>query len=183
MSTRRSLDKKFTELEEILLQGYDSIGRRVGVPFIVLIYPPDEELTCRREIENLRTKLTSRGLTVRSLNAARLLLEKLREDGVLEEAITAEKENPSQVPNLSGFFLRALRVRIEELAALPGERPVIFLERVGSFYRLASVRTLQEQLVGRIRVPLVIFVPADDRNGQYLLLGLEKTEKYRAQYI
>jgi hypothetical protein len=40
------LRPKFSELEHLLLEQRNLIGLHSGVPFILLVYPPDQEKMC-----------------------------------------------------------------------------------------------------------------------------------------
>ena len=44
----RPLPDKLEELEDLLLNYRDTLAQNTGVPFIRLVYRPDEEVDCRR---------------------------------------------------------------------------------------------------------------------------------------
>ena len=48
------LQEKFNQLEDLLLNHRESIGIHNGVPFIMLIYSPENEIECRQKIDNMR---------------------------------------------------------------------------------------------------------------------------------
>ena len=54
-----ALDRKLAELEHRLLAGHEQIGRGVGVPFLLLLHPPSEELRVRRDVNSLVAKLAT----------------------------------------------------------------------------------------------------------------------------
>jgi len=58
------LDKKLTELEHRLLTGHEHIGRGVGVPFLLMLYPPGEKLRAGREMNSFVAMLRAEGRQV-----------------------------------------------------------------------------------------------------------------------
>jgi len=62
-----SLIEKFAELEKLLLNQRHTLALHAGVPFVLLIYDPNEERRCREEQAHLMTKLSDAGLVVRQI--------------------------------------------------------------------------------------------------------------------
>jgi hypothetical protein len=69
--------KKLAELEHRLLTGHEHIGRGVGVPFLLMLYPPGEELRVRRDMGSLVAKLRSEGRQVEVIDRHEVLLDYL----------------------------------------------------------------------------------------------------------
>ena len=90
-----ALDRKLAELEHRLLAGHEQIGRGVGVPFLLLLHPPSEELRVRRDVNSLVAKLRAEGLQVEVIDCNQVLLDYLHRAEELQRAIRAEKRNPS----------------------------------------------------------------------------------------
>ena len=58
MITSRPLDSKFKELEGLLIADEaEQVRAGQGVPFITLLYPPEEELQVRSRIDALKRRL------------------------------------------------------------------------------------------------------------------------------
>ena len=53
----RPLPEKFEELEDLLLHHRGTLAQNTGVPFVRLVYRPDEEIECRRQRELLERTL------------------------------------------------------------------------------------------------------------------------------
>lgn len=176
-------DEKFSDLEELLLTGaYEQARARTGVPFIVLLYAPEEELQVRERIDALEQRLVSRGWEVVSFQPEPLLFEFLQSKGKLEEAFQLERADPKQLRSAV-----AADLFVKRLAELGGEaRPksVIFVRRAGGFYPHVNLHSLQERLVNRVKRATVFFLPAVETEGNhYLFLGVEKIQKYRGHYL
>ena len=101
-----TLDMKFTELEHRLLAGHEQIGRGIGVPFLLLLYPPSEELRVRRNVHSLMAKLRAEGRLVEVVDCNQVLLDYLHHTGELHRTIRAEKRSPGA---LKEFGLRSPR--------------------------------------------------------------------------
>jgi hypothetical protein len=92
-----ALDKKLAELEYRLLTGHEQIGRGVGVPFLLVLYPLGEELWVRRDMNSLVAKLRAEGWQVEVIDCNQVLLDYLQHTGELQRAIRAEKRNPGSL--------------------------------------------------------------------------------------
>lgn len=99
MNTSRTLDNKFVELENLLLsKGYEQAQARTGVPFIILLYPPEEETQVRRRIGTLAKKLESNGWKIQYFEPEPLLFEFLDSKSKSKNAFEAERQDPNQCP-------------------------------------------------------------------------------------
>lgn len=182
-----ALDKKLAELEHRLLTGHEQIGRGIGVPFLLMLYPPTEELRVRRDMSSLVAKLRSEGREVAVIDCNQVLLDYLHHAGELQRAIRAEKRNPG---SLREFGIgEALAEALVELVLTAQERMsepgVVVLMRVGALYPFLLPNIVQERLAGQhVHVPVVFLVPAEEDNGgDYLFLGVEKARRYRGTYL
>ena len=84
-----SLQNKFDQLEDLLLNHRESIGLHNGVPFLMVIYNPEKELECRKYIQNIKEKLESRSLQVLNIPINLMIFNNLEKEdiaGVLEVA-------------------------------------------------------------------------------------------------
>jgi len=97
MNTSKTLDNKFKELETLLLTGsYEQARARKG-PFIVLLYPPEEEVQVRDRIETLQKKLEAEGWEIQYFEPEPLLFEFLESKGKSKEAFEAERKDSNQL--------------------------------------------------------------------------------------
>jgi len=183
LSTSRPLDDKFKELENLMLSGgYEQARARTGVPFIVLLYPPEEEIQVRSRIGTLQKKLESNGWQIKCFEPEPLLFEFLESKGKSKQAFEAERANPKQLRSAiaADLFVK----RLAELGEEPKQKLAIFVRRAGGFYPHVNIHSLQERLVNNVKVTTVFFIPAVETEGNYyLFMGIEKTLKYRGYYI
>ena len=182
-----ALDKKLAELEHRLITGHEQVGRGIGVPFLLVLYPPSEELRVRRDVSSLVAKLRSEGRHVEVVDCNQVLLDYLNRTGELQRAIRAEKRNPGALRafGIGEALAEALVERVvtaQQAMAAPG---VVVLTRLGALYPFLLPPVVQERLAGRrMHVPVVFLVPAEDDNGgDYLFLGVEKARRYRGTYL
>ena len=181
-----TLSQNFDYLEELLLHHRESIGVHNGVPFIMLIYEPHEEIECRNKIKSLKEKLNSKGLKILTIPMNKFIFEHLREEGILEEVFEYDRKSPKEIREelykkckryLKPFILK----QIEE-----GSPDVIFVTNVASlhpYYRVSSLFNSLENCLEMIP-PFIVFYPGEIRDKKLYFLGeFESSDYYRAQKI
>ena len=183
MNTSRPLDNKFVELENLLLsKGYEQARARTGVPFIILLYPPEEEIQVRRRIGTLAKKLESNGWKIQYFEPEPLLFEFLDSKSKNKDAFEAERHDPNQLR--SNIAVDLFIKRLTELGKEAKGKSVLFVRRAGGFYPHVNIHSLQERLVNVLKMTTIFFIPAIETEGNhYLFMGKEKTQKYRGHYI
>jgi len=177
------LDKKFKELEELLISNkVEQIRARRGVPFIILLYPPDEEIQVRSRIKTLKRKLETTGWNIQLFQPEPTLFKFLESKGKLQDAFEAERQNSQKLRSKMAFELF-----VKKLAEIGGKaipKTAIFIWRAGGFYPHVNIHSLQEQLVNKVKKITVFFIPAIETEGQeYIFLGKVRIQKYRGYYI
>jgi hypothetical protein len=181
-----ALDSKFADLEHRLLKGYEQIGRGIGVPFLLVLYPPSQETQVQRETRSLVNKLRAEDQQVELIDCNDVLLDYLHRSGELYRAIKAERRDPSALRDfgLGEVLANELVERVIRAEQDMNQRGMIFLVRLGALHPFLLPNIIQERLAGRIHVPTVFLVPAEDDNGSnYLFLGVEKARRYRGTYL
>ena len=184
-----SLIENFAELERLLLDDRDTLALHAGVPFVLLIYAPEEERRCREEQAHLATKLADAGITVREIPLETFIFDHYAGIGLLDKIFEKERTQPGDVHrDLAKNYRPALVRHIAEAAgALDGQDAVLFLTRVAHLYPFVRVSNLLLDLENRVRLPLVIFYPGEELDGELRFLCLENADgphtKYRARRI
>jgi hypothetical protein len=184
-----SLTDKFSELEKVLLHQRHTLALHAGVPFVLLIYDPAEEQHCREEQAHLTTKLVDAGLTVHEIPVEAFVFDHYAKGGLLEKVFEKERTHPGDVyRDLAKNYRPALARRIaEEADALDGQDAVLFLTQVAHLYPFVRVSNLLNDLENRVKLPLVIFYPGEELDGELRFLCLENADgphtKYRARRI
>jgi len=183
MTTSKPLDEKFKELEELLVSGgAEQIRARRGVPFIILLYPPEEEIQVRSRIDTLKRKLESAGWNIQSFQPEPILLKFLESKGKLQDVFEAERQDLQQLRSKMAFDLFVKHLAEIGRESIP--KTAIFVRRAGGFYPHVNIHSLQEQLVNKVKKTTVFFIPAIETEGQeYIFLGKVRTQKYRGYYI
>jgi len=182
-----SLDAKFDELETILLEQRHLVGLHSGVPFLILVYAPEQDPRCRARQIELREKLETRGVHVIEHELNNFIFDYYAERGQLERIFELDRD-PGRRDELqqmiAGVYERELVDRIlkDVQDADPG-CSVIFLTGVASMYPFARVSNLLTALENRIKVPLVVFYPGSEHDGKLSFLNQEPHIGYRARRI
>lgn len=179
-----SLRAKFNELEDRLLNERDKLDIHIGVPFILLIYPPSMEHECRARQIELKEKLEARGLDVIEHELSTFIFDHYEEEGILDDILRLDRERPDELRRMiAQEYEPKLRDRILETAGKADENSVIFLTRVATMYPFARVSNLLADLENEVHVPLVVFYPGYEQDGQLSFLGIEPHVGYRALRI
>jgi hypothetical protein len=184
-----SLVEKFAELERLLLNHRRTLALHAGVPFVLLIYDPAEERRCREEQAHLMTKLRDADLLVCEIPLETFIFDHYAGIGLLDVIFQKEPTRPGDVyRDLSKNYRPALKQHIIEAAdALDEQDAVLFLTQVAHLYPFVRVSNLLHDLENRVKLPLVIFYPGEELDGELRFLGLENADgphtKYRARRI
>jgi hypothetical protein len=184
-----SLNEKFADLEKLIRNQRHTLDLHAGVPFVLLIYDPKEECRCQELQGHLSCKLQDAGLTIREIPVATFLFEHYAELGLLDTMFEKEHTQPGDVfRDLAKNYRPALARRIIEIAdALSGEDAVLFLTQAAHLYPFVRVSNLLNNLENRVRLPLVLFYPGEELDGELRFLCLENADgphtKYRARRI
>lgn len=179
-----TLQEKFDQLENLLLNHRETIGIHNGVPFIMLIYSPEEELQCQKYIKNLHEKLESKNNKVLKIPLNTLIFERLKDLGNLEEIFEYDKEVPAEVrkelfKQCQSFFKDYILDQIQK------EDPnIVLVTNVSGLYPYYRVSNLLTALEKNVYVPFVVFYPGEIKDDiMYFMGDLESNEYYRAQRI
>lgn len=184
-----SLIEKFAELEKLLLNHRGSLMLNAGVPFVLLVYDPEQEIQCRQEQAHLMTKLTDNNITVREVSLENFVFDHYQELGLLDKIFEKEVTNPSSVyRDIAKHYRPALVKRLIGINdELKDQDAIIFLTSVAHLYPFVRVSNLLEDLENMVTLPLVAFYPGEELDGELRFLCLENSDgphsKYRARRI
>ena len=182
MST--NLQDKFSELEELLLNRRKQLAVYAGVPFVLLVYPPESEVECRNHQEHLFDKLRAKELSIEVIPVHRLLFESLLQNDVLEDVFQLEMEDEGfMLEQLSILYKDALLDKLEQVAEEVTPDSVLFLTRTASLYPFVRIGSLLSELENRINMPLVIFYPGSEGEGKLSFLNVLEGSYYRARKV
>lgn len=137
-------------------------------PYMVYVYPPNQEYRVRSDLNDLKAWLRARGVTAVALSLADLFWEAIDESGFGDQIVAEEhrrRDDPavlsdvlvsvSQIlqgpPSLADRVLRAL-------GEVP-ERSATFLYRAGALYPCFRTSALLDDLRERLPEPVVLLYP------------------------
>ncbi len=153
------------------------LGRRIeghGAPssstpsYLLYVYPPKEEWSVRRDLNDLRLWLEARNFACVSISLAELMWEALEADGWYESLVSAERDQPGDPETLDDVVRSVAEILrqpptladrvVERLSGAP-EGSVVFLYRAGALYPAFRTSALLEDLQGRLSRPVVLLYP------------------------
>lgn len=181
-----SLRERIKTLEADLSASPMRHFNNAGLPFAVFCYPPEDEWAMRSEIGLLQTRLenaTDRKIVTISL--ADLLWQSVDESEGMEAIAALERRSgydaaQEQINDyLTHELFRPLPdLLAERLAQLDPARNIAFIVRAGSLAPgIYRVSTLLDKMLGRTRVPCVLFMPATAEGSSSLrFMGIAENE-------
>lgn len=124
-----SLVEKFRELESLLVNSRHTLALHAGVPFVLLIYDPQQERLCREEQAHLSNKLQDADLTVHEIPVQAFIFDHYARLGLLDRIFEKEQTSPGDVyRDLAKNYRPALAQHIiQESQRLEGQDAVLFL--------------------------------------------------------
>ena len=179
-----TLRDKFEELCELLIHHRDDLSQDTGVPFVRLIYPPDDERECRRLTHDLRKRLTAQGFGADEIHCGELLFQHYRQRGErqYELRLKTAEGTPQQAKDEIGR--RAETALIETILDHARRAPPtgnLILSEVGMLYPFAHLEGVLQKCENDVRIPLVLLYPATIENERILFMGKRETGYYRTR--
>ena len=189
-----SLKERLELLEQDLKATPPAFTMATDLPFAIFRYDPSSpgegEWFARQQIHHLATRVhLATSKTVHLVSLAKLYWQSIAESEGVEALVALERERGFQVAEeqvntyLSDPDWRPLPDLL--VACAQGMRPeadVLFLYRAGVFgpgsYRISS---LMEQLMGKLRIPAVLFYPGAWR-GSLNYMGLRRDDEPLGSY-
>lgn len=179
---------RLEEVERLVRDARDEVGKRAGVPFIVFTYDPGDEIMADEEIRNLIEKLEYNDQAVAEIDMRELVFSTLEDRGILDNVADLERRDRNQL--LDG--LKSSLLDDEEMGELASsiataaqEVDTVVVYRMGILYPFASASTLMGQLETNTPedTPIVFCYPAtiDDKNLRFL--DESEGTYYRARVI
>jgi hypothetical protein len=181
----RPLRDKFNELEELLLHHRHNLDQSTGVPFIRLVYAPDQEVECRRRWQSLANVLQHKGLPLEIISCKGLIFEYYERRRRLEQLYTLEQEKPKEISrHIAKRASEALQGQLLAAGERLREDGIIFLVDAAFAYPYIHLGPALEACTNHIRPPtaLVVFYPGEVEGDDTLLfMGKRPSGYYRAR--
>jgi len=180
--------ERLEEVERLVRDDRDEVGRRAGVPFIVFTYDPADEIEVDEEIRNLIEKLEYHEQTVAGIDMRELVFSILEERGILEDVIDLERRDRDRLlDGLKSSLLDDgnLGELASEIAAQAEGADTVIVYRMGILYPFASASTLMGQLEMNTpdNTPIVFSYPATIDDKSLRFLNESEGTYYRAKVI
>lgn len=181
----RPLQHKFDELEDLLRHHRRTLAQNTGVPFLRLVYRPEEEVTCQRLQSTLTRTLKRDGVPVHTISCHGMIFAHYERRGRLDQLFDLDQ---TREEGLDASIRRHAQKELEQAllnaADKLGEDGAIFLKDVAFLYPYLQLSPVLDACTNRIVAPmaLVIFYPGEvDVNRQLLFLGKRASGYYRTR--
>ena len=181
----RPLHEKSEELEHLLLHHRRTLAQNTGVPFVRLVYRPEEEVACRRLREPLERGLVQKGVAVETISCRGVIFTHYEQRERLAQLFElGHKEGRRLSASIARHARRELTERLVSGAERLRGDGVIFLADVAFLYPYLQLGPVLDDCTNRITPPLalVVFYPSEvDVDGRLLFLGQRPSGYYRTR--
>ena len=181
----RPLSQKFEELEDLLLHHRATLAQNTGMPFVRLVYRPDEEVECHRQREVLLRTLKRDGVAVETVSCRGAIFAHYERRGRLDQLFELERAEGERLSaSIAGHACRELTEQMLAAAERLNGDGVIFLVDIAFVYPYLHLTPILDDCVNRIAPPmaLALFYPGEvDVDGRLLFLGVRPTGYYRTR--
>ena len=180
--------ERLEEVERLVRDARDEVGKRAGVPFIVFTYDPADEIEVDEEVRNLIDKLEYHDQDVAGIDMRELVFTTLEDRGILENVIDLERRDRDQLlDGLKSSLLDddEMGKLASEIAAQAEGADTVVVYRMGILYPFASASTLMGQLEMNTPddTPIVFCYPAKVDDKSLRFLNESEGTYYRARVI
>jgi hypothetical protein len=163
-----------------------------SAPYAVYVYEPEQELTVRHEMQDLRAYLNAKGVDVAAISLADLFWQAVDESNFYDSIVDAEAAMPND-PDVLDDVHKSLREILntsptlaERVLAAVESKPdncAILLYRAGALYPVFRTSALLDDLRERLRKPVVLLYPGHvvDPYGLSFMSKCEPAHGYRAK--
>jgi hypothetical protein len=172
------LEARLRQLEDDIKRDPPAFYSSAELPFALFRYDPlhpdEREWRIRREIQNLKVRIENgTGRTVHIVSLAEMLWRSIEEsEGITTLTDMERREGFAAAQRQVGVYLTdpdwnpLARLIAEALSPLDARRDMVFLTRAAAFApTIYALSILLEELMGRVRVPGVLFYPGQWNNG------------------
>jgi hypothetical protein len=180
----KQLRDKFDELTELLLTHRDSLAQGTGVPFVRLLYHPDEELEARDLTKLLMQKLTKAGYSPVEIRCGEYPFKYYQQKKLLDLRLKTAEEHPVQAEDEMGKHAEEeLLAEIIRQAEAATDKTILLLTETGLLYPFAQLSGILLGCENKVNVPLVVLYPATVEENTILFMGKREPGYYRTRDI
>lgn len=172
-----SLKDKFKNLEKMVLEQIHLINQFSGIPFVILIFDPQDQQKCYEYIEDLQKKLKRSGKKILRIPIGEFVFRYFEENDQMEEIIEFDKKEPELVrQELSNvcerYFNSYIHSEIEKKSP-----DIILFTNVGGLYPYSRLSNILKNLE-KIKIPIIVFYPGKIINDELYFLNEFKSDDY-----
>lgn len=171
------INDKLNLLRSRLLTGAHAGGA------LLVIYPPEEELSFREGYEEVIQELQAQGVQIAVLDFRTLVFDSLKERNILEKAFQLDAEGaPDARRSLASLVQREALAKIQQ-AAKENPNAILLCKHTAALFPWISYSALLEAIEGKITNTLVIPFPGTEDGPALHFLGVKDGYNYRAARI
>src|SRR6266700_3355313 len=166
---------------------YDGIGHSSGRPYVYFVYPPEQERTVQRMIDEQlhnNTTLCFHHVDILPLTIKSLAGQEERRQQLLNDPLKQSSTTEAMIRLWARTLSREITTRLEETAQ-QGKKPVVVLRGLAALHPLGDPTALMEFLAEQEPrdpstnsiVPIVLLIPGirpPQTSRRYLFLGQER---------
>lgn len=178
------LEEKFEKLYQIFINENFLSMKALGgeIPFYISSYNPNQEISIFDEVERLINRLKISGVCVYEINLFSLVIEMLKDRGILDKIIDKEADlsKDKLYKTLQGAIdtQKYLIPKIEELTT-NNPSNIVFLTGIGQVYPFIRSHSILNNLQNSIKDrPTVMFFPGIYDGTSLSLFGKLKDDNY-----
>ena len=178
----KPLQDKFHELSDLLIHHRNDLAQGTGVPFVRLIYRPEEERECRRLTVTLRDRLANTGFSADEIHCGEFVFKYYAEHNQTERRLETARDKPLKAGDEIGRHAEtALFDEIVTKAHRAGAPGNIILSETGMLYPFAHLAGILDRCENKVNIPLVILYPATLSDDRLLFMGKRDPGYYRTR--
>ncbi len=181
------LQQRLDVLMNRLHTAYDGIGHSSGRPYVYFVYPPEQERTVQRMIDEQlhnNTTLCFHHVDILPLTIKSLAGQEERRQQLLNDPLKQSSTTEAMIRLWARTLSREITTRLEETAQ-QGKKPVVVLRGLAALHPLGDPTALMEFLAEQeprdpstnTIVPIVLLIPGirpPQTSRRYLFLGQER---------
>lgn len=183
MPSHMTLQDKFYKFEELLIKNAESIATHTGIPFVLLIYQPQDEHLCQQYKAGLFQKLDDRDIKYTDVGLNKKIFDWLEEEGILEQSFQLEASGKEELTKQLSSIIKEKLIDYIIKICNEDSQQIIFLSRAGSLYPFTRVSNILSELENKIKNIMVVFYPGSQEGKNLRFLNVNEGHYYRAMKL
>ena len=180
---------KIGEAIERIKTRYNFIGRKTGVPFLAIVYPPEVDRAFLREW-HIQTDALAPAISGKFVNIVEITQNVITDLGI--DSVATVLSDPDNSENakadLGRMWIEEVKAAVRELDSFSGARPVITIEGITALFPAAGPFMLMQSLWNDERAsldcPIIVPIPGTITGPRnYRFLGRIDELMYRGDLL